>query len=327
MNKIIMTPLWNDAHFFPMWLRNMCDIIEPQTIVLNEGLFPTGMEDHGWDNYDEYYFDHFTHKPSHPDIISFDVEDIYREVNRVRKEFPHIDIKVNHIQHQVPKEFKWPQRLQYAYQTALSFDLPPNVVEGDILILGEVDMFHHENDKEVLEQLFEELKPGAGIMFKMRRFFISPFVEIMDKDAEHDKIRSHSQGKVVKWKDGTTWNDVFRITHWGKYDGWYHATYDGLLPYDFKDKHRLDYPLINMFHYEWIRPRPRYFENKKLQLRNREEVWPIYDYWCDYIHEHGRVEDGSVLEGGKAPQGWLYNVEDETPKHFKEHVDYDYFKR
>lgn len=306
--RIIVAPLWNDAHIFPMWLENQIEVLEPTHIIINEGLWPVGSEGGGLGG---DYHQEFTRNGR-----SFDLDLVMAEMEKASREHLDIQFDLNLVEYSVPKGLRKPENSIWCWQHALDFGLPEDLSPDDVLIVGEIDMLFHEDHKDLINNAIDELAPGNGLVFLAKRFFVSPFVLILD-DLRFGGHMGRECPKIIKWGDGTLWKNFADIYIWGRWenenkDPWKRISYKCAY-----NRHNI----LPLWHYEWIKP-GRYFNHKLAQLPNRGPKLEGYTKAHNYINEHNRIEDGWML----LKEGKLINVPDEDhPIHIHEHTEYKRF--
>ena len=231
--KVVILPIFNEGCFLPYWVPNICDIVEPDLIILNEGLFPRGVEDDT--KYKESFYTKFT-KDGH----SFDIEEVERLLTVFDKVYPDVEFQLNLMDY--PKDFYTGD----AYYTAYTYGLPKDLKADDIVLPIEADLFFHEDDKEYLHQMMKEHDDESPAMSMFQRYFVSPFIRIYP-----DKPRKI----FCKWGDGNVYHATVRDN--------FSETYQ---------KRGTVYP-IRAYHFEWVRGTGKYWDARMqmfMQSRSKE---------------------------------------------------------
>jgi hypothetical protein len=266
-------------------MENMMAVVEPTHVIINEGMFPTQME---MDVPHSKEYLKYT-----KDGRSFDLDIIMYTVEEAAGKWPDTEFVVNKMNYPT---------LTYntnafgaavgCFQQALNYGMP-TMDKDDIVINGEVDMFHHEADKDTLAKLFHSMEGDRVALVENRRFFVSPFVRM-------------SQGNLVvkfaKWGTGVVWPRALVLRHWGKLD-----------------RHVCIQPRLAVYHYEWIRP-DTYFFHKLEQIASRGdkiegylEAKALIEAWgCVGGRGHILVREGDLFD---APTT-------DHPIHFRGHAEY-----
>lgn len=158
MKKIVIVPSFADLHFFKCWLPNVQEVIEPDHIIINVGLFPQGPENKG------NITPEFREKWCHPDMpyVGFDYDDVVTLCQS------YDNVAVNPINYQDSDANK-------CFLTAISNGLPEIIEVGDLVFPLEPDAFQHEVNKKEIREITEALKPGQGIATKWVDFLETQF--------------------------------------------------------------------------------------------------------------------------------------------------------
>lgn len=155
--KIVIVPAFASSHFLKCWIPNMISALDPDIIIINEGLFPNGPENKG--HIDERFKDKYCFEDSN---VGFDISESFK----IKIE---TEIKLCHI-HGIP----WKPNIiinpinyfdvdvNQCFLTAISnFGFEPEV--GDIIFPLEPDAFLLEVNKEIIQEEISKLKPGQGL--------------------------------------------------------------------------------------------------------------------------------------------------------------------
>lgn len=161
--RIIIIPEFASTHFLKCSLINWIDVIEPDIIIINSGIFPGGIENK------KAIDDEFRSKWCYQDTnAGFDYEETLNFTSNLLNEKYKGNSKIPHIECRL---------IQYddldvnkCFLKAISNPLDAIVLVGDIVFPLEPDVLFHENDKEIIQTLISELTPGNGLQCVWKDF-------------------------------------------------------------------------------------------------------------------------------------------------------------
>lgn len=179
MKKIVTVPIFNEAHFLPHFLKNVNEVIEPDLIILNEGMFPHGPENRG--NMNEEFIKAYTWNGDGK--RSFDIEQAVEIASQ------HDNVILNKMDYGNIST-------KDAYIQAFTHGIPEDTPETASIFLTEADVFIHEGDKVHLEEIIRHLPDDVVLTASFQRFFISPFVRIVS-DKERRVVMKYGDGSLV----------------------------------------------------------------------------------------------------------------------------------
>lgn len=277
MKRIVILPIFNEAHFLPYFIKNVKEVIEPDLIIMNEGMFPRGPESRG---VNDRYIKEFTYNGDGK--RSFDIE----EVREIVKE--HSNVTLNEMEY-------GDITTQEAYVKAFTHGIPDDLQADAAVFLTEADVFIHEGDKTLLNEIVAHMPNEEVITAAFLRFFISPFVRILP---------NKERRIVLKYGDGSLLHKVASDNFLDSYLRRY-ATHCEL----------------RVFHYEWIRPGKYYFARRG-QFDNKFKRNPLV------LEMHDRCKE-QIDAHGKIKQEWPLSLETnkniDHPTHFRGHPEYQRF--
>lgn len=177
--KIVIIPSFASYHFLKCWIPNMLDVINPDLIIINEGLFPQGPENKG------HIDGNFKEKWCHPANESFGFDfPVDNEGNLIDDGDELKDILAIHSSF-IPAggslKILWkpityiPDDVNTCFLEAIStfHGYEPEV--GDIIFPLEPDAFVFDGDKDIIQEEILKLKPGEGISCKWVDFLETQF--------------------------------------------------------------------------------------------------------------------------------------------------------
>lgn len=162
MRKIIILPSFASSHLLKCSIPNWIDVIEPDIIIINEGLFPEGPENKG--HVDEEFRKKWCESEYH--VAGFDYK---KTLEIILNSNSNGKIIVSGIMNYENSD------VNECFLQAIStfpdneyFSCVPEV--GDIIFPIEPDVLFHEDNKEIIQKLISELKPGEGLKCMWRDF-------------------------------------------------------------------------------------------------------------------------------------------------------------
>lgn len=311
--KIVIVPSFASSHFLKCWIPNMLEVIEPDIIIVNEGLFPNGPENKGHVDSDEFKRKYYYPNTTPTNMVGFDwdetVHTYYELVNPgIYSKSRLMGIEYNHAD---------ANKCFLECITYFGFDPTP----GDLIFPLEPDAFVYEGDKEIINEEISKLKPGEGLQCKWVDFletqyyteainleqpkyrrFCYCFDSMKNYKRAMDGFMSQSYPRLKK-------TESFFIRHypWFVYDKWKELRYDLI--------HRND---------------PQYwkdFENGLQEIRNKSKYFnnlikgiPV----GETIQYYMAFRDDSVLiRSSRQDEGkWAKFIDIKHPKHIKEHPNF-----
>lgn len=237
MRKLVIVPSFASSHFLKCWLPNVIETLEPDIIIINEGLFPEGPENKG------HIYDEFRKKWCFGESnVGFDIQETFKIKHQIELDL----IKFQGISWK-PKIIINPIRYTSldvnkcflnAISTFVISDFQPE--PGDILFPIEPDAFLLETDKDIIQEEISRLKPGEGLKCLWRDFLgtqyyceaineISPkirrFCYCFDNMSNYKKAMD---GFMSQSYPLLQYTDKFWIRHypWFVHDKWKELRYD-----------------------------------------------------------------------------------------------------
>ena len=169
--RIIIIPSFASSHLLKCWIPNMVEVIQPDIIIINEGIFPAGPENRG--HIDEKFKEKYCYgQPNMMTNCGFDLSDTIDIVEDAKIKYPAISFFL------VPKGYKSNDANQCFLDAISSFQIGGEYSKpetGHIIFPLEPDAFVHENDKETINDEIERLSPGQGISCRWVDFLETQF--------------------------------------------------------------------------------------------------------------------------------------------------------
>lgn len=312
--KIAIIPTFTSSHFLKCWIPNVIEVLNPDIIIINEGLFPGGPENKG--HLDEEFRKKYCHS-KYPNC-GFDIIESQLAV------LPH------NFDKKSPGEtgFKFNPRVHLNYvsylglvdvnecflQCMTSFDrYIPEV--GDLIFPLEPDAFHHEKDIEAINWYLERLKPGEGLKtrwvdFLETQYYIEAINIVQPKYRRFvycfdnmENYKSAINGFMSQNYPKLKQIDDFLTFHypWFVYDRW----------------KELRYELI-------YRSDPQYWKDFERGLREIRIKSSAYLHEKNNFINHSESSTGPVLmRPSRQDEGrWAKFIDIDHPKHIQNHPNF-----
>jgi hypothetical protein len=152
MKKIVIAPIFNDTHLVKLQIPNIIKSINPDYILYNEGMFPSGPE--STTNVDSDFVKNYTLDGKR----GFDYKELQDVISDAQKEYKDTKIMLN------PMEYTSLDAPTNYYHGCNNFsDFGVEVEEGDLIFPYEGDVFHHEDDADTIEEACNKLEPNQGL--------------------------------------------------------------------------------------------------------------------------------------------------------------------
>lgn len=323
--KIVIIPTFASSHFLKCWIPNMMEIIEPDLIIINEGIFPEGPENKG--HIDSNFKSKYCYPKTNPEnIVGFDWKeslDIFYE--KVIEGFP----QQSRI---IGIEYQSSDVNECFIECMTYFGFEPEV--GDIIFTLEPDAFVFEGDKEIIREEISKLKPGQGLKCLWRDFVgsqyycesinefqpkIRRFCYCFDNMENYKKAINGFMSQNYPLLDFT---DKFWIRHypWFVYDKWKEMRYDLIWRSDPKYWQDFEKGLVE------IEKNSKYQINLENHIKKMED--PEYRELAQKdIMRHATIprppDKIIVIRPSRTDEGrYARFIDVEHPKHIKNHPNF-----
>lgn len=164
--KIIILPEFASSHLLKCSLPNWIEVLEPDIIIINSGVFPGGIENKK--EIDDEFRKKWCYKNT---IAGFDYDETLDFISKLTIERHSGNKKIPHIECRI---------INYASLDAnecflQAISSPEIFSPGDILLPLEPDVLFHENDKKKIQEELQRLTPGDGIQVVWKDFLETQF--------------------------------------------------------------------------------------------------------------------------------------------------------
>lgn len=313
MRKIVIIPSFASAHFLKHWIPNVIDAIEPDVIIINEGLMPQGPENKTRiDN--DFRKKWCYNKHNYTFNVGFDWDILGMYID------PYINSgKQLYVQ---PIEFKSTDANECFLESITKFGPRHNFpVVGDIIFPLEPDAFHHEVDKQKIHDRVSQLKPGEGISTK--------WVDFLETQYYTEGIN------LVQPK-------YRRFAYC--YDNMdnYKAAMNGFMSQNYTRLQKVDDFIT--YHYCWFQPEPYKTLRYELIHRSDPKYWEDFEIGLSLIRNSGKAisaffelsrmanytgdnisnqPDKIIIRPSRSDEGrYAKFIDISHPKHIQEHPNF-----
>lgn len=300
--KIIILPAFASSHLLKCSIQNWIDVLEPDVIIINEGLFPNGPENKG--HIDDEFRAKWCYKNTN---AGFDWE----ETKNICSQFGDL-IQLGIINYESEDAVD-------SYKQAISNFGDYEVNEGDILICTEPDAFFLESHTEVILDALNNLEIGTGY-----QLFWKDFLETQYYVEYINEIQPKWRRFAYKFDSMSNY-----LTAMG--DGFMTQNYPKL-----KKIHG-----VNQFHYPWFvydkwkelrydliwRKDPQYwkdFENGLQNIRKSSEKYHSVYKSGEYVQIYGASHSDKILirPSRQDEARWAKFIDISHPKHIHSHPNF-----
>ena len=290
-------PTFCEAHLIKHQIPNIIDTIEPDYIIYNEGMFPTGPEN--TTNVDDKFLNEYTLDGKR----GFDFEELQEIIHEAQKKYKDTKIILN--------KMEYPEGMYDVmdcwYEASSNFDkLGIDVEVGDYIFPYESDVFHHEDSKEEIQSYLQQLKPNTG--------FRSIWIDFVENQFYAFKSTLKPFLKREWAEQGRSRRICIKFGDWD----WYKQVLGGLMTQQYPMLYPTD---LITYHYVWWRPE-KYKKMRFAQLNRGDNFWETFESACENIKSL-KYNEIRVYPGPKhLTSKWIKFHDIKHPKHIKKHENY-----
>lgn len=305
--RIVIVPTFCESHLIKHQIPNIVDTVDPDYILINEGMFPAGTE--GNKVLTGEWLEKYTLNGEGK--RGFDYLELKQIIEEAQKAYPDIIIMLNEMEYESGMS-----STECYVKATTDFDAwDITVEEGDYIFPYEGDVFHHENAKKDIDYYITQIKPGEG--------FRSIWVDYMQNFWYVEKSRIKPWLKEAKYHhDGNYMSR--RICF--RYDAGGVKYLNMLKNFMTVDYHNpvkgygMLYPTdLITFHYAWIRP-GKFRELRCDQLQRLPGYWETFVRALDECDKYNQREVLVRPKKRDITGGYLsYFDKLEHPKHIRNH--------
>lgn len=301
--KIVMVPVFCEAHLVKYQIPNIIDTINPDIIVYNEGMMPAGPESLGINT------DNFIEKYTLDGKRGFDYEELKTIIKDAQEKYPDVKIILNEMDYTGINDSSTCYTKACTNFEELGIEL--NV--GDYIFPYEGDVFHHEDSKDEIEGYLSQLEPDQG--------FTSIWVDYIGN--QYYAFKSTLKPFLLEVPE---WADQARTRRICIRFGTMEFYKNELMQFQKQQYPNLFRTDLTTYHYAWWRP-GKYFDLRCDQLTN--SIRPdAKNFWKHFKEAYKNIDkfkynEIRVYPGDKNLTGkWVKFWDIEHPKHIMDHPNY-----
>ena len=305
--KIVIIPTFAEAHLIRHQISNIIDTIDPDYIVINEGMFPAGTE--GNKVITQEWKDKYTLNGEGK--RGFDFLELQQIVKDAQEKYKDVEIILNEMEY----ELGMTSTECYKKATTNFKELGIDIQEGDYIFPYEGDVFHHEDAKEEIQGYMDQLQPGEGFrsiwvdyvqnFWYVEKSRIKPWLE----DPNHHYDENYMSRRICFRydKNGVKYENMIDNFMTVNY---HHPTegYGMLYPTD-----------LVTYHYAWIRP-GKYRQLRCDQLERHPGYWQMFQAGLDKCDKYENSDIVIRPNSAMYTSGYAkFFSKLPHPKHVREH--------
>lgn len=291
--KIVIVPTFCESHIVKYQIDNIMNVIDPDYLIYNEALFPSGPEN--LYNMNESFTNKYCKFNTK---LGFDTDEMNQIVSEKQKEYPNKKI----IHNRIILNPEHVRDTDTAYVLCVNITDGENSIKfekGDIIFPYEADVFLHEKDKEKLFEEIDKLKEDESIRTDWIDFIGSQYYT----EKQFHPLYGSSKGRKLCIKYGTQnyYNKVNSMCTSQKYP-------------------MCKFVDIKTFHYNWFKP-DLYRKMRYMQLQRPKEYWDTWELGIQEIIKSKDItkHDIRIRNTGKQLKDFVSYIEIEHPKEIYNH--------
>lgn len=188
MNKIVISPCFNELHFLKHKIHNTCEYLQPDHFILADGMFPRGPENKTQEAELNIIIKNYTLNGEGKQ--SFDYRELENLLSECSSKYPSTKFYL------IPMDYSNVKSHDEAYYK--SYNIFRNFIKtnpDDLIFPLECDLFLTQEQSSTLLSLCKNLKPNHSLMSDYYQFFESPGV-IMHTKRYRRLVYRYGDGKV-----------------------------------------------------------------------------------------------------------------------------------
>lgn len=291
--KIVIVPTFCDAHIIKFQIDNIINVINPDVLIYNECMWPSGPEN--FNNMSQEFVKKYCKPNTNMGFDSDELNEIIVEKNKIYN-----NVEIIHNRN-IPIKSK---DANVSYVEAVSYfgnSSIKNFEKGDVIFPYEADVFLHIKDKKRLEEEIENLKEDESIKTRWVDFIGTQYYTEKQNHPNSNKIRSRKL--CIKF---------------GSYD-FYKLVNMNCLGQNYSMCKFVD---IMTYHYNWFRPVGKYKNFRYEQLKRRAGYWETCETAIQKAIQlkNSTKEDIRFRNSDKNnDSSWISYVELEHPVEIQDH--------
>lgn len=305
--KIVIIPTFCESHLIRHQIPNIIDTVDPDYIVICEGMFPAGTEGNKvitqqWK--DKYTLDGEGKR-------GFDFLELKEIVKQAQLQYPQVKIILQEMEYTLGMT----STECYKKATTIFNEVGIDVQEGDYIFPYEGDVFHHENSKTNIQYYLEQIEPGQG--------FRSIWVDYMQNFWYVEKCRIKPWLTDKKYQDEENYMSRRICFRYDKNGVKYENMLDNFMTVDYfnpKTGYGMLFPTdLITYHYAWIRP-GKFRDLRCDQLQRHPGYWEAFTDGLDKCDEYNLSDIIIRPSQTHVTNGYVkFFSKLEHPKHIRSH--------
>ena len=257
--RIVIIPNFGESHLIKCQIPNIVDTLNPDIVIYNEGLFPTGPESR------LVVTDKFRLEYCYKDTnLAWDTLETQKLIEEAKITYPNI----KWIHNEMKFEEGMKASAAYTYAVSNFEELGIDVTTGDYIFPYEPDIFHLESDSNNITYILNRLKANQG--------FTSIWLDFLETQHYIEACNNPYEGRPNGRKLAICFGDIEYYKH--VVSQFESMNYNMLLQSD-----------LITYHYNWFR-----FDKNK-QLRFEQIVRDDVNYWKEFEEGLMRIQHNSKI--------------------------------
>jgi len=255
--RIVIIPNFGESHLIKCQIPNLVATLNPNIVIYNEGVFPTGPESRTL--IDSEFREKYCFNDTNLAWDTLITQDLIRQA---QKDYPHIQW--------IHNEMKFPNKMKasdaYTYAVSNWDELGINVEYGDYIFPYEPDIFHLETMGDGITSLLEQIQPNQG--------FTSIWLDFLETQNYIEACNNPFNGYVKRRKIALRFGDI----------NYYKQVVSQFELQQYNMLHESD---LITYHYNWF----RFYKNKELRYT---QIVRSADYWKDFENGLLKIKYNSI---------------------------------
>jgi hypothetical protein len=255
--RIVIIPNFGESHLIKCQIPNLVKTINPDIVIYNEGLFPTGPESRTLINSE--FKSNYCYEDTN---LAWDTLETQELIKRAQQTYPNIQW--------IHNEMKFPDGMKasdaYTYAVSNWDDLNITVKRGDYIFPYEPDIFHLEYMGDGITGLLEQLEPNTG--------FTSIWLDFLETQNYIEMCNNPFIGHVKRRKIALRFGDI----------EFYRQVVSQFESQQYNMLYESD---LVTYHYNWF----RFDKNKQLRY---DQIVRSDDYWNDFERGLQKIRYNSI---------------------------------
>ena len=243
--RIVIIPNFGESHLIKCQIPNLVATLNPDIVIYNEGVFPTGPESRTL--IDSEFRKKYCYENTN---LAWDTLITQELISQAQKDYPHIQW--------IHNEMKFPDGMKasdaYTYAVSNWSELGIDVSYGDYIFPYEPDIFHLESMGEGISSLLDQIQPNEG--------FTSIWLDFLETQNYIEECNNPFSGNIKRRKIALRFGD---IDYYKQVVGQFESQRYNML-------HESD---LITYHYNWF----RFDKNKELRY---DQIVRSLEYWRDF---------------------------------------------